>query len=100
MAVRRAPLSAAHRKLCSNTITAALHISDGLDDYQPNVIIDLYVRKTGREKGLRACVRASASKSFEGVLSTSKLIHEVNAGRRLTSDVYVIEDMCICLGRS
>lgn len=47
MTVRRAPLSSSLHELGSNTITAALHISDGLNDYQPNVIIDLHVRKIG-----------------------------------------------------
>lgn len=33
MIVRRAPLSSSRHELGSNTITAALHISDGLDDW-------------------------------------------------------------------
>lgn len=41
------PRSPQRYELGSNTITAALHISDGLDDYQPNVIMDLRMRKIG-----------------------------------------------------
>lgn len=53
MIVSEATLSSWHHELRSNTITAPLHISDGLDDYLLNVIIDLYVRKTGRGRGAR-----------------------------------------------
>lgn len=61
MSVRRAFLSSSRLELGSNTITAALHISYGLDDYQPNVIIDLHVRKIGnvhdvKENTACACV--------------------------------------------
>lgn len=48
MIVRRAPRSLSRHELGCNTITAALHISDGLDDYQPNMIKDLNVRKAGK----------------------------------------------------
>lgn len=77
MTVRRALLSSSRHKLRSNTITAALHISDGLDDYQPNMIIDLYVRKIGnvydKEEDVCvyvyvcvcSCVCVCVSKSFE-----------------------------------
>ena len=57
MTVRRAPLSSSYHELGSNTITAALHISDGLDDYQLNVIIDLHVRKIGSVHDEKVCVR-------------------------------------------
>lgn len=69
MTVRRAPLSSSRHELGSNTITAALHISDGLNDYQPNVIIDLRVWKIGSvydERGEKvgvwvgACARVQA----------------------------------------
>lgn len=61
MTVRRAPLSSLRHELGSNTITAALHISDGLNDYQPNVIIDLHVREIGSvydKKEEKLCERA------------------------------------------
>lgn len=45
MIVRRPSLSSSLYELSSNTITAALHISDGLGDYQLNVITDLHLRK-------------------------------------------------------
>lgn len=92
MTVRRVPLSSLRHELGSNTITAALHISDGLDDYQPNVIIDLHVRKIGRVHEVKQkCLYVSASvfityvfvisyvcKVVKGELSTSNLINEAN----------------------
>lgn len=55
MIVSEAALSSQRHELRSNTITATLHISEGLDDYLLNVIIDLYVRKQ-EEEGAHASV--------------------------------------------
>jgi len=62
MSVRSAPLPSSRHELGSNTITAALHISDGFDDYQPNVITDPHVGKMGNVHEVnqkRLCVLAS-----------------------------------------
>lgn len=62
MIVSEAARPAQHQELRANTITAPLHISDGLDDYLLNVIIDLYVRKTGRGRGARVCIQEGGGK--------------------------------------
>lgn len=69
------PLSPQHCKLRSNTITTPLHISDGLDDYLLNVIIVLYVRKTGRGWGTRVCIH-----EFCGGKKSHEKVNEVEEG--------------------
>lgn len=90
MTVRRLSLSSWHYELSCNTITAALHISDGLGDYQRNVIIDLHLTKMGNVQEVKLCVPTSVTVlclypiahistiTRRGVLSTCYLFNEVN----------------------